>query len=140
MSIIKELRDFFVNCPLLEASSKIGVDFLGPDAVEYTIEQVPCDPIVTRYIDGGTRRQYLFVFASREAYGADALNNMANCGFYEQLADWLETQNIKRNYPALPAGKIPISITAITSGYLFNAGPETGRYQIQCRLTYTQEV
>lgn len=139
MSIIDGLRAYFVDCPLLDASGKIGVDFLGQEAIEYVIESVPCNPVLKQYTDGGTKRQFLFMFASREAYGADALNNMVNCDFYERFADWLETQDRKRRYPALPEGKSPLSITALTCGYLFDAGPKTGRYQIQCQLTYYQE-
>ena len=138
-SIIEGLRDYFTICPLLDKTGKIGVDYLGSESVEYVLEAVPCDPVLARYTDGGTKRQFLFVFASREAYGADTLNNMVNCGFYERFADWLEIMNRCGNYPALPDKKMPLQIEALTCGYLFDAGPDTGRYQIQCRLTYFQE-
>lgn len=140
MTIIEGLRAYFAACPLLDESGKIGVDFLGAEAVEYVIESVPCEPVLARYCDGATKRQFLFVFASREAYGADALNNMANCGFYEAFADWLEQQDKKGSYPSLPDGKTPIAIKPLTGGYLFDAGPDAGRYQIQCQLIYIQEV
>lgn len=138
-NIIEGIRAYFLDCPLLDESGKIGVDFLGDEAVEYVIESVPCEPVIKRYMDGGTQRQYLFVFASREAHGSDALDNMVNCGFYEAFADWLEAQDRDSIYPQLPEGKTPIGIKAITCGYLFDAGPDTGRYQIQCRLIYNQE-
>lgn len=140
MSIIESLRTFFTTCPLLDEAGKIGVDYLGDEPVEYVIEAVPCAPVLTQYTDGGSKRQFLFVFASRAAYGSDALNNMVNCGFYEAFADWLEAQNRRNHFPDLPDGKIPVAIKPLTCGYLFDAGPDTGRYQIQCQLIYTQEV
>lgn len=139
MSIIEGLRAYFLSCSLLDENGKIGVDFLGNEAVEYVIESVPCEPVLSRYTDGGTKRQFLFVFASREAYGADALNNMLNSSFYESFADWLSEQDKKGNYPELPSGKMPIGIKPLTSGYLFDTSPDTGRYQIQCQLIYLQE-
>ena len=139
MSIIEGLRTYFIDCPLLDETGKIGVDFLGNEAVEYVIESVPCEPVIARYVDGMSKRQYLFVFASREAYNADVLNNMVNCGFYEAFADWIGQQNKENKYPELPAGKTPIAIEALTCGYLFDTTPSTGRYQIQCRIIYNQE-
>ena len=139
MSIMEGLRKFFLGCPLLDTTSKIGVDFLGPDAIEYVIESVPANPIVQAYADGGSKRQYLFTFASRETYGADTLKNMANSGFYEQLAAWIEKQSNTNTFPAMPEGKMPLKMEALTGGYLFDGGPDTGRYQIQCRLLYFQE-
>lgn len=140
MSIMESLRKYFSGCPLLDENGKIGVDFLGNTSVEYVLETVPAEPIVKRYADGGSIRQYVFTFASREAYGADALNNLCNCGFYAALAEWLEKQNNSKIFPALPDSLTPISIVVTTHGYLFDAGPDTGRYQIQCNLTYYQEA
>ena len=44
------------------------------------------------------------------------------------------------NVDYLPEGKIPQKIEAQSTGYLFTTGPDTGKYQIQCRLQYFQEV
>ena len=139
-SIMEGLRDYFLECPLLDESGRVGVDFLGDQAVDYVLESVPNDYIIQKYTDGGSKRQYLFVFASREQYGADVLNNLANCGFYEAFAEWLEEQAKKHNLPELPEGKMAIGLYALTSGYLFDTTPDTGRYQIQCQLVYIQEA
>ena len=138
-TIIDGLRAFFCACPLLEPASRLGVDYLGRDATEYVIEAVPTEPVVQQYADGGSTRQYAFVFASREAYGVDTLRNMANKGFYEALADWIEEQSNSGNFPSLPAGKQPVRMEVTAGGYLFDASPDTGRYQIQCRLIYYQK-
>lgn len=139
-SIIQSLWGYFLNCPLM-ADRKINIDYLpegGP--VEYSIDTTPATEIVKQYVDGSSVRQYLFVIRSVEDYGSDVLQNLANSGFYERLAAWLETQTRAGNFPQLPEGKTSQKIEAQSTGYLFTTGPDVGRYQIQCRLQYYQEV
>ena len=68
MSIIQAIRDYIAACPLLHEGAIVGVDRLGAQGVAYTIDTTPCEPVVRQYVDGGSMRQFLFVFASREAY------------------------------------------------------------------------
>ena len=138
-TIIKSLWDYFLACPLM-SDKKINVDFLPEKGVEYSIDTTPATEIVKQYIDGSSVRQYLFVIRSVEDYGPDVLQNLSNSGFYESLSTWLENQTREKNLPSLPEGKEPQKIEAQSTGYLFTTGPDTGKYQIQCRLQYFQEV
>lgn len=106
-TIIQSLRDYFLTCPLM-GDSAINVDYLpeGPE-VEYSIDTTPATEIVKQYIGGSSVRQYLFVIRSVNDYGPDVLQNLANSGFYENLAAWLEVQTRTGNFPSLPEGKIP---------------------------------
>lgn len=137
-TVIASLWDYFLACPLMK-DRKINVDFLPERGIEYSIDTTPATEIVRWYVDGSSVRQYLFVIRSVEEYGPDVLQNIANSGFYEALSAWLEEQTRKRNFPALSPGKTPQIIEAQSTGYLFTSGPDTGKYQIQCRLQYFQE-
>ena len=138
-TIIKSLCDYFLACPLM-GNKKINIDFLPEKGVEYSIDTTPATEIVKWYTDGSSVRQYLFVVRSVEEYSSDVLQNLANSGFYESLAAWLESQTRAGDLPALPKGKKAQAIEAQSTGYLFTSGPDTGKYQIQCRLQYFQEV
>lgn len=134
MTIIESLYQYFKACPLL-GDNKINIDYLPEKNREYTIDTITGDPVIRKYIRGPALKQYLFAFGSREAYGPDDLQNLANSGFYEQFAKWLDTQTKIKNFPSMEDQK-PIRIEAQSSGYLFNSDTETARYQIQCRLIY----
>ena len=138
-TIIKSLWDYFLDCPLTE-DKKLNVDYLPDKGIEYSIDTTPATDIVKKYTDGSSIRQYLFVFRSVNEYGNDELQNLANSDFYEWFSEWLEQQSRGGNLPELPAGKTPIKIETQSTGYLFTTGPAVGRYQIQCRLLYLQEV
>ena len=60
--IIKALMEYISTCPYLyEFNKGINVDYLDNDSTTYSIEEVPCNPIVKRYINGDTKRQYDFI-------------------------------------------------------------------------------
>lgn len=136
--IIDAIRDYFLDCPLTQGK-KINVDYLGVAAVEYTIDPVPTTPILQKYADGGAMKQFVFVFGSREFYGADTLQNIENSGFYQMFSEWLDEQNKIGNLPTLAGKKKARLIEATTQGYLMGSNDDNARYQIQCRLTYYED-
>lgn len=138
-TIIESLYEYFKACPLM-GTRKLNIDFLPEQGVEYSIDTTPATEIVKQYADGGSIRQYLFVIRSVNDYGADVLQNISNSGFFERFAAWLENQNKSGVLPILPEGKMAQTIQAQSTAYLHSSCPGMGRYQIQCRLTYYQEV
>lgn len=137
--IIDKIRDFISKCPLLDEFAKLNIDFLGPNATEYTIDSIPTDSILKEYVDGGKLKQYVFVFGSREFYGPDVLQNIENSGFYEKFSEWLDAKTELGELPLLEGNKESDSIEAMSSGYLFGSTEDTARYQIQCRLIYYED-
>ena len=135
MRIIESVRNYLLTCPLLN-DSRVNIDWLGAEPAEYSIDGSPVNPIVKRYADGGTIRQFNFVFSSVEAYGQDVLNNIENSGFYEDFAEWLEKQNKTKILPEMDNRRKAIGIEALNTGYLFENTVDRARYQIQCRLLY----
>lgn len=138
--IIKALRDYISQCPYLyEFNKGINIDYLDNDSTTYSIEEVPCEPIIKRYINGDTKRQYDFIFASRESYGADVFQNIENSGFYEDFSSWIEEESLKGNLPALEGNKESLEIKVSTTGYAFQTDDNSARYQIQLKLIYFQK-
>lgn len=138
-SIIDALEKYFIGCELLKDGA-LRVDYLGEKPVEYTIEVLPCDPVVKRYLGGSTVRQYLFAFGSREFYSQERLQNIQNSAFYERLADWVETKSMSGVLPELPDGIEAQQLEVVSSGYLFDGSMTNARYQIQLRLLYFKEA
>lgn len=138
-SIIEALEQFFLDCELLKEGC-LRVDFLGEKPVEYAIETLPCDPIVKRYANGSTVRQYLFAFGSREYYSQERLQNIQNSAFYEKLSGWVEEKDRSETFPELPDGMEAEGLRVVSSGYLFDGSMKNARYQIQLQLLYYKEA
>lgn len=129
----------FLNCPLLK-DGVFRVDALGTEPVEYTIETGIFDPIIERYVDGSSERQFQFQFGSREFYSMDRLQNIDNSTFYEELAEWVEEQSLIGNLPELPEGMSAEEIEVLSPGYIYDGAMKNARYQISLRLLYFKEA
>ena len=140
--IIDGLRTYIRKCPALRKYNKavkVNVDYLEDKPTTYSIEEVPSDVVIQKYVDGSSKRQYVFVFASRESYSEDVIDNINNSGFYEDFAEWLEEQTNNDNLPFIGDDKEVLKIEAITNGYAFKTDVDTARYQIQCRMIYMKK-
>ncbi|MDM0609223.1 chloramphenicol resistance protein [Clostridium perfringens] len=140
MTIIESIRNFIKECPYLEefeGAVRIGVDYLDKETTTYSIEKVPCNPIIKKYVDGSCKKQELFIFSSSESYGQDVFNNLENINFYEKFADWIEEMNIKGELPLLD-NKEAEKLEVTSNGYAFATDIDKARYQIQLRLIYIE--
>ncbi|NFN94929.1 chloramphenicol resistance protein [Clostridium botulinum] len=140
--IIEGLRKYMLNCPCLDTFNnaiRVNVNYLASEADTYSIEEVPCEPILKKYLDDSSLRQYLFVFTSREPYSSNEVQNIENSGFYEKFADWIEIQNEKEVFPTLGENMECTEIKVISSGYAFAVSENTAQYQIQLRLKYLKK-
>ena len=137
--IIQALRNYVRKCPHLDTFNnaiRVNVNYLAPDADTYSIEEVPIEPVVKKYVNGDTVRQYAFIFTSREPYGVDVLQNIDNSGFYEKFAEWIENNNDDEILPILEGGLEPQEIKVTSTGYAFAVTEDTAQFQIQLRLKY----
>lgn len=137
--IIDSLRDYMRNLNCLDTFNnaiRVNVNYLEPNADTYSIEEVPVEPIVKKYINGDSIRQYAFIFTSREPYGSDVLTNIDNSGFYEKLAGEIEKNNNKEIFPLLDDGMEALEIKVTSTGYAFAVTEDTAQYQISLRLKY----
>ncbi|MDU7339022.1 MAG: chloramphenicol resistance protein [Clostridium sp.] len=138
MSIIESLQAFISTCPALNAFADLHVDGLEPDAVNYSIDTLPGSRILSQDLAGTKTREFPFALTSREA-AVDDLARIANTGFYEDFADWLEEQTDNDTLPVLGMNKAVESIEATSWGYLYqrDENDQTAIYQIICKMTYT---
>lgn len=137
--IMDSIRNYMRNLNCLDTFNnaiRVNVNYLEPNADTYSIEEVPVEPIVKKYINGDSIRQYAFIFTSREPYGADVLTNIDNSGFYEKLADEIEKNNYNEIFPLLDDGLEPLEIKVTSTGYAFAVTEDTAQYQINLRLKY----
>ena len=141
--IIDSIRNFIRKCPCLQnfnGAIKVNVNYLEENSTVYSIEEIPSEPILKRYADGSTIRQYQFTFCSREPYGPSVIQNIQNSGFYEDFAEWIEEENSKGNLPILEGKCEALEIKTLSNGYAFQVDVDKARYQIDLILKYYKGV
>lgn len=140
---VEAIRDWFQECPLVLRDNRFGIDNLNADPTEYAIYMSPSNLATGIDILGEVYvksvQEQTFIFASREKHPRDVLQAMANHGFYDGVINWIIQQNKNKNFPEVADGTV-ISIMPTLTQYLFEAGANSGRYQISCKMKYRRNV
>lgn len=131
--MIEKIRKYLIENGIVDEECRVNVDFLGENPTEFAIIPIAVNPILKKYIDGSSLRQYQFQLISCNYYGADVLQNMANSKFYEELYDKIETFN---DEGVLPDIKGIESIECLNNGAILDVTTNTARYSIQMKITY----
>lgn len=136
--MIEKIKEYFMNnIQLAQEFENVLIDFIGDDAVTYTIEPVPVEPVIRPYSDGGSLNQYVFQFGSREFYDNGLTQNIQNLNFYEQFKNEIEDKNKRGILPNIDGIQ---SIECLTDGSIQDAQSGTAKYIIQMRITYLKEA
>ena len=135
----EHLRDWFRNCPILSEDNRFRVDYLSESPTEYAIYASPTTIKFHENILGeeipDDIQNINFIFASKEQYGADVRQNLANLGFYDAMIGWIIEQNSLRNLPTINEGIVKSIVPTLTQ-YVSEVGSDSAKYQIQLKLTY----
>lgn len=136
--MIQEIRKYFINhVTLAEEFENILIDFLEDEAVTYSLEPIPVEPVLKPYADGGSLNQYVFQFGSREFYDNSVAQNINNLGFYEKFQEEIETNNKNGVLPEITGIQ---SIECLNNGTIQDVQSGTAKYVIQMRITYEKEA
>lgn len=131
--MIEKIRQYLIENNIVDENCRINVDFLGEEPTEFSIVPIAVDPILKKYIDGSSLRQYQFQLISCNYYGADVMQNIANSTFYENLYNLIEENN---DVGILPKIKGIESIECLNNGAILDVTTNTARYSIQMKITY----
>ena len=140
MKIIESIRDYIENLDCMKTfNNAININFLDGEVDSFSLEEIPCTPILKRYVDGSTLRQFEFTFCSREPYGAEIIQQIENSGFYEDFTEEIENKNHESILPIGIDNIIPIGIEIISSAYVVTVEEDTALYQINLNFKYLKE-
>ena len=126
------------TCPDVERARVFGADYLG-DEESYSLDVTPTalkyrENILGDMVLRETQEQN-FVFASRDPYGAEFQQNLANLAFFQAVCAWIIDRNNARSFPAWEGGEVT-AIVPTLSAYPISLGSAFARYQIQIKVTY----
>lgn len=117
----------------------LHLDGLPETAATYSLSIIPCDPVLKRYMDGGERRQHLFLLQSRRFFGENLPTQADNLQFFSDFDAWLRRKNAAGELPDLGERRVCLEAQLVTSGYIMEADDRGyGRYQAQLRVVYFQ--
>jgi hypothetical protein len=133
---ITKLRAYLFNIlsTLTKTTKQINANMLANDIDNYSLDKIPTQSVVTKWISGIEIHRDVYSFRSRKAYSKEALNNLQNIGFFEQFENAIETNNKAGNLPDIKGIE---SIECLNPGtMLSNDNGNAATFDIQIQITY----
>lgn len=118
---------------IIDKKNRINVEFLSEKPTEFSIEKVSTNPIIEKYIDGSSYRQFQFQLVSCNEYSAELAQNIATSEFYENFYNTIEEKNKQKLLPNIEGID---TIECLDNGAMINANENTARYSILMRIKY----
>ena len=138
--LIDSIRKYMNNLDSMkEFDNAININYLSEDIDTFSIEEIPTNPIIKKYTNGSSVRQFQFAFCSREIYNMEILQNIENSEFYERLCNEIEINNNNDILPVLEKGRESLSLEITSTPYIISTEENTSIYQINLRLKYFKE-
>ena len=134
---ITKLRDYLFNIidTLIANNSEyqINTNMLSNDINNYSIDKIPTQTTVERWIMGVEIHKDVFSFRSRMAYSQDVINNLSNIGFFEDFEAKIYSNNEEGILPEIDGIQ---EIRCLNCGTMNFAETNTAEFDIQIQITY----
>lgn len=133
---IEKVREYLFSIldEILESEDyKLNANFLDIEASNYSIDRIPVEPVVEKWINGDMRLREVYNLRSRTVYGQDVMDNLANIGFFEKLENKINSNNTKG---IRPEGMEDIK--CLNVGAMNIADTNTAEFSIQIQIEYME--
>ena len=135
---IANLREYLLSVlnTIADNTEQINADMLDNKIDNYSLDKIPTESIVTRWVTGTEIHRDVYSFRSRKAYSQDTANNLSNIGFFEKFENTINSNNKKGELPNIQGIQ---SIECLNSGTMNSADGKTAIFDIQIQITYREE-
>lgn len=136
---IAKLRSYLLDIiDTLTQSNKyqINANMLSNDINNYSLDKIPTNVEIEKWIIGEEIHRDLFSFRSRKAYSQDTINNLKNIGFFEEFEKIIRQNNKDGILPDIDNIE---SIECLNCGTMQFANTNTAEFDIQIQITYKED-
>ena len=131
---ITKLKNYLTNIIKEIAEVRgINVDILPKEINNYSLNKIPEDSFLKRYIDGTEEHQDTYTLSSKRNYSYKETTNLSNIGFFEIFEKKIWNNNRKGDLPEIAGIK---QIECLNCGTLNIADTNSAIFDIQIRITY----
>ena len=133
---VSKLRDYLfnvINTLTTDREYQINANMLSNKIDDYSLDKIPTDTEVERWIIGVAKRRDVYSFRSRKSYSQDAIINLKNMGFFEQFENAIKTNNDEGVLPDIDNIE---SIECLNCATLLDVDGKSAIFDIQIQITY----
>ena len=136
---ITKLRTYLfsiIDTLTTDKNYQINADMLDNDINNYSLDKIPTQTEVVKWVTGVIIRKDIYSFRSRKTYSQDTINNLSNIGFFEKFESIIKSNNKKGVLPDIEGIE---SIECLNCGTMSSADTNTAEFDIQIQITYREE-
>lgn len=133
---ISKLRDYLfeiINTLTTNRKYQINADMLSNKVDDFSLDKIPTNTEVERWIIGVSKKRDVYSFRSRKPYSQDTINNLSNIGFFEEFEQIIKANN---DEGVLPQIENIESIECLNCGTMNMADGKSAIFDIQIQITY----
>lgn len=135
---INKLRVYLFNIIDTMINSEeyqINANFLSNDINNYSLDKIPTETQVEKWIVGVVKRRDVYSFRSRMSYSPDTIENLKNIGFFEEFEKIVYSNNKNGILPDMDNVE---SIECLNCGTMSNNETNTAEFDIQIQVVYRE--
>ena len=125
-----------INTLTTSRNYQINADMLSNKVGDYSLDKIPTDTNVKRWIIGVAKKRDVYSFRSRKSYQPDTIKNLENIGFFEEFEKIIKSNNERGVLPEIDNIE---SIECLNCGTLNNIQGTQATFDIQIQITYREE-
>lgn len=136
---ISKLREYLfeiINTLTTNRNYQINADMLSNKIGDYSLDKIPTNTEVQKWIVGVVKRRDVYSFRSRKSYSQDTINNLKNIGFFEDFENSIKSNNKNGILPDIERIE---SIECLNCGTLNSVDGTQATFDIQIQITYREE-
>lgn len=133
---ISKLREYLfgvINTLTENKKYQINANMLSNKIDDYSLDKIPTNIEMQKWIIGTTVNKDVYSFRSRKAYSQDTINNLKNIGFFEDFENIIKSNNDKGVLPEINNIE---KIECLNCGTLNNTDGTMAEFDIQIQITY----
>lgn len=136
---INNLREYL--CEIISTFNtnknfKINANMLSKNVNNYSLDKIPTNSTVEKWITGFEIHKDVYSFRSRKEYSTNEINNLQNIGFFETFESIIKSNNKKGVLPEIEGIE---SIECLNCGTMLSSDTNTAEFDIQIQITYREE-
>lgn len=131
---IEEIKKYLVDI-LIELGdiSKINANYLSKDVNNYSLDKIPTESSVEKWITGVVLNRDVYSFRSRKRYTNNDIDNLVNIGFFEKFEELIVDKNNKSELPNIDGVE---EIKCLTPGTFVVGKDNTAEFDITLQINY----
>ena len=138
---ITKLRQYLmsvINTLVSNDKYQINANMLSNNIGDYSLDKIPMENEVERWITGDAIHRDVFSFRSRKNYSQQVITNLSNIGFFEEFEQAIRNNN---NSGVLPDIEGIESIECLNCGTMVqNDDGKSAEFDIQIQITYREGI